>query len=82
MPLVKAGDLVLHLVHNSIIGGLSIVASEAQEAEGLAGTPWDGPSYLIKLKSYTVLEKPVERNALLNSKNKTALNNILKASPN
>lgn len=36
MLLVKAGDLILHLVDNSIISGLSIVAVEAQEVEGLA----------------------------------------------
>jgi 5-methylcytosine-specific restriction protein B len=76
MPLVKAGDLVLHLVDNSIISGLSIVADAAKEAEGLAGTPWDGPSYLIQLKNFTALEKPVDRAALLSKKNKVALNNI------
>ena len=76
MPLVKAGDLVLHLVDNSIISGLSIVAEAAKDAEGLAGTPWDGPSYLIKLKNYIALEKPVERAALLSSKNKVTLNRI------
>jgi hypothetical protein len=76
MLLVKAGDLILHLVDNSLINGLSIVAAEAQEVEGLAGTTWDGPSYLIKLENYNFLENPVERSEFLVSKNKTTLNNI------
>lgn len=76
MLLVKAGDLILHLVDNSLISGLSIVAVEAQEVEGLAETKWDRPSYLIKLENYNPLENPLERSAFLNSKNKTALNNI------
>ena len=70
MPLVKAGDLILHLVDNSSIIGLSLVEKEAQETTGLVGTPWDGPSYLIKLKRYTVLDKPVDRTVLLTEKNK------------
>jgi hypothetical protein len=76
MPLVKAGDLILHLVDNSVINGLSIVQNKAQEAKGLPGTPWSGPSYLIKLRNYTILDKPIERSSLLNSKNKNALNEI------
>ena len=80
MPLVKAGDLVLHLVDNSIISGLSIVSKEAQDALGIADTPWAGPAYLIKLKNYVPLEIPVERSALLNSINKAALNTIAKDS--
>jgi hypothetical protein len=80
MPLVRIGDLILHLVDNSRIIGLSLVEKEALETTGLDGTQWDRPSYLIRLKRYTELDKPVERNDLLIEKNKSLLNNIAKNS--
>jgi hypothetical protein len=61
MPLVKIGDLILHLVDNSSIIGLSLVENEAVKTTGLVGTPWDVPAYLIKLKNYTALDNPVDR---------------------
>jgi len=76
MPLVKVGDLILHLVDNSSIIGLSLVENEAIKTTGLVGTRWDVPSYLIKLKNYTALDIPVDRSTLLNKKNKSILNSI------
>jgi hypothetical protein len=76
MLLVKSGDLILHLIDNSNIAGLSIVADKAIDASGISGTPWDVPSYLIKLKDYIPLDKPVERTKLLNDQNKVVLNRI------
>jgi len=76
MLLVKSGDLILHLIDNSNIAGLSIVADKAIDASGISGTPWDVPSYIIKLKDYISLDKPVERTKLLNDQNKVVLNRI------
>jgi DNA polymerase III delta prime subunit len=76
MLLVKSGDLILHLIDNSNIAGLSIVADKAIDASGISGTPWDVPSYMIKLKDYISLDKPVERTKLLNDQNKVVLNRI------
>jgi DNA polymerase III delta prime subunit len=76
MLLVKSGDLILHLIDNSNISGLSIVADKAIDASGISGTPWDVPSYIIKLKDYISLDKPVERTKLLNDQNKVVLNRI------
>jgi DNA polymerase III delta prime subunit len=76
MLLVKSGDLILHLIDNSNIAGLSIVADKAIDGSGISGTPWDVPSYIIKLKDYISLDKPVERTKLLNNQNKVVLNRI------
>src|SRR5690554_4656646 len=80
MLLVKEGDLVIHLVDNSDIVGVSIVENEAQETEGLIGTQWETPSYLIRLKNYSKLEKPISRSSILNKKNESELKRISESS--
>jgi len=76
MRLVQKGDLVLHFINNKEISGLSIVKNKAVESVGIPDTTWKGPAYLIELKNYTVLDPTLNRNDLLNSKNKIALANI------
>ena len=76
MRLVMPGDMVLHFVDNTSIAGVSIVENSAIETDGLAGTAWDKPAYLIKLKNYTELNPHVKRSSLLNDKNKAVLQSI------
>jgi hypothetical protein len=76
MKLVMPGDLVIHFIDNSKISGISEVENGAIETEGLEGTPWDKPSYLIKLKNYKELKPHVDRYSLLNDENKSILNRI------
>jgi hypothetical protein len=47
MTLVKSGDLILHFTDNKQISGISKVEKAAIEVDGLQGTPWNVPSYLI-----------------------------------
>lgn len=76
MRLVMPGDMVIHFIDNASISGVSLVENSAIETDGLAGTPWDKPAYLIKLQNYTELNPQVKRYALLNDENKTVLQSI------
>lgn len=73
---IEPGDVILHLTDNVAFTGMSIVDKQAKEVEGLAGTAWDVPSYLVNLKSYFEFEKPIDRSDVLNSRNKFRLINI------
>ena len=70
---VKKDDIVLHLVDNKEIVGVSKIAEEAVEADGIKGTPWEGPAYLIKLKDFIKLNPPIKRDDLLNDRYKQEL---------
>jgi len=76
MRLVKSGDVVIHLIDNTQISGISIVNNPAVNANGIPGTPWEGGSYLIVLKNYVQLDNPIDRKSLLNDKNKAILEEI------
>jgi len=76
MRLVKSGDVVIHLIDNTQIFGISIVNNPAVNANGITGTPWEGESYLIELKDYVPLDNPIDRKSLLNDKNKAILEEI------
>jgi len=62
---VQKGDLVLHLIDNKEISGISIVKKGAIETNGVKGTDWEGPSYLITLEDYTELNPKIDRGDLL-----------------
>lgn len=79
MRLVKPGEIVIHLVDNKGIKGLSIIHSECDdEFMGIEDTEWQGrPGYLIRLKEYIELEPFFERNIFLkNPKYKETLKEV------
>ena len=80
MRSVEKGDIILHLIDNQKFVGISISTETAQEAEGLSGTEWEGPAYLIKLENYTELTPNVDRSEILNDKYKVSLKEISKTS--
>jgi hypothetical protein len=64
---VRPGDVVLHLVDNQAIVGVSVVEGAADQSfVGLAGSDWaDQPAYRIALIDYQQLEPPLAREAFL-----------------
>ncbi|MCD4679893.1 MAG: hypothetical protein K8S00_05850 [Bacteroidales bacterium] len=73
MRLVGPGDIILHLIDNEKIIGISRVKKSAIETTGVKGTDWDRPSYLISLVDYTILSKPIDRDIILSKSNKNIL---------
>lgn len=73
MKLVKSGDLVLHLINNKEFVGVSMVEKEAIEGTGVVNSAWDKPAFLIALNKYTKLDQPINRNEILNEKNRQLL---------
>lgn len=80
MTLVKKGDYVLHLIDNSSISGISIVKENAVKTNGIEGTDWNGPAYLITLENYTPFKIPLSRTDILKPINKSILDSISKTS--
>ncbi|NSW93435.1 MAG: hypothetical protein HPY62_01870 [Bacteroidales bacterium] len=76
MRKVEKGDIVLHLVDNKEFSGVSIVMDKAIEAEGIEGTNWEGPAYLVYLEKYIELIPRISRGDLLNQKNLAMLEEI------
>lgn len=76
MRLVQKGDIVIHLIDNKFFCGVSIVKEKAAEADGIDGTEWSSPSFLIKLEGYYELIPPIDRKDLLNARNKIELDLI------
>ncbi|MBU3926421.1 MAG: hypothetical protein KKB74_01340 [Bacteroidetes bacterium] len=76
MRLVKAGDIVIHLVDNKQISGISVAKQRAVETDGISGTDWDGESYLIELEDYVRLDYPIDRQSILNNQNRKTLEEI------
>jgi len=72
MKLVKPGDLVLHLVDDESIVGVSRVAKMAVEADGIVGSKWEGPAYLVKLKDYKELNPTLLKSEFLKDKRYSA----------
>lgn len=79
MTRVKKGDFILHLVDNSSISGISLVKEKAVKTNGIEGTEWNGPSYLIALENYTPFKIPLIRTDILKFSNKDILENISKS---
>ncbi len=73
---VQKNDIVIHLIDNKEISGISIVEKEAIETNGVSGTDWEGPAYLIALRDYEVLNPKIDRSDLLVSSNRKILDNI------
>ncbi|MBN7816653.1 McrB family protein [Algoriphagus pacificus] len=76
MRLVKEGDIILHLVDNKAFIGQSVAGSSFIEAEGIQGTNWDGPAYLIPLKEFRYFENQIHRSRVLNEENANILQEI------
>lgn len=70
---VNPGDVIIHLIDNSEIAGVSTVNAKAIESHGISGTDWDGPSYLIELQNYTHLNPAIPRDKILTIENKSLL---------
>ncbi len=49
MRMVKEGDLVLHLVDNKAITGISVAESSFKEGRGAKGSDWEGPAYIVQI---------------------------------
>lgn len=80
MRLIKEGDIILHLVDNRYFLGSSLASSKYEETNGIEGTDWDGPAFLIPLKSYKEFDKPINRQAILNESNRNVLESISNSS--
>jgi len=84
MRTVQKGDVVLHLVDNTAIVGISIVDKECDSNFFcLPGTAWDDgtgkrPSYLVTLKDYQKFETPIDRSDIFNERYKDKLLSLLK----
>ncbi len=77
MRAVKKGNIVIHLIDNTEICGVSVIKSECEETTGWKGTDWEGrPYYQVKLKNYIKLMEPLQRNEFLNEKFKRTLRDI------
>jgi MoxR-like ATPase len=83
MRAVKKGDIVLHLVDNETIAGVSIVDKECDtDFFVLPGTEWDDgtakrPGYLVVLEGYKNLKSPIDRKDLLQEKYRQRLTKLL-----
>ena len=66
MRRVMPGDVVLHLIDNQSIAGLSIVQEKADDTFiCLEGTQWAGePGYRIQLRDYTALPNAINRDEI------------------
>jgi 5-methylcytosine-specific restriction endonuclease McrBC GTP-binding regulatory subunit McrB len=60
----KPGDIVVHLTDNRAITALSTVASSFEEVDGLPGTEWTGPCYLVRLRDSKQLDPQLLREEL------------------
>jgi len=84
MRLVERGDLVLHLIDNKAIAGISRVTREYDpDFKCLSGTEWDDGSgnvlgYLVELEAFIHFESAILREDLLNEKYREKLVSILR----
>ena len=69
MRAVNAGDVVLHLIDNKQLAGISLAAERADDTfQGLPNTPWQGRlAYRIPLRDYIALNPPLAREDFLES---------------
>ena len=70
MRLIEPGDVILHLIDNDRISGISIAADRAKLGfVGLPGTDWaDRQCYRIELRDYAELSPPLHRNQFLDNR--------------
>ena len=70
MRLIEPGDVILHLIDNGSISGISIAADRAKLGFiGLPGTDWaDRQCYRIDLRDYVELSPPLHRNQFLDNR--------------
>ncbi|MCK9304301.1 MAG: hypothetical protein M0P27_02765 [Bacteroidales bacterium] len=73
---VEIGDVIIHLIDNSKIVGISVTQTKAIETTGVLGTEWDRPSYIIHLENFEKLNPEISRGMILNDKNKPLLDEI------
>ena len=73
---VEIGDVIIHLIDNTKIVGVSIAKTRANKSVGISGTDWEGPAYLIELENYEKLNPEIPREEILNQKNKPTLDEI------
>lgn len=76
MRQIKENDIILHLIDNTNFSGISLAKSKYFEGEGIEGTRWEGPAYLIELQNYQELTPSIPRDEILNEDNKNLLLNI------
>jgi len=71
---VKPGDIILHLINDKEIFGVSVAASDVDKDFKHSHTPgkkWstpgkgDSPGYMIRLRNFVKLDQPVNRDELL-----------------
>jgi MoxR-like ATPase len=67
MRLIEPGDVILHLIDNERIAGVSLAASRTKtDFAGVAGTDWaDRQCYRIELRDYKELVPPIHRSQFL-----------------
>lgn len=86
MRLIKENDLVLHLIDNRAIVGISKVKEDASKNPSYEynreGENVKEPGYLVRLKEYISFNVPVAISELLSSKNKPLLDYILENAQN
>ena len=79
MRAVKRGDIILHLIDNKAIVGISNVEKECDsDFFCLPGTAWDDgtgkrPGYMVTLQGYKPLKAPLLRNDFLGQKYRQTL---------
>jgi 5-methylcytosine-specific restriction endonuclease McrBC GTP-binding regulatory subunit McrB len=79
MRTIKKGDIILHLIDNESIVGVSVADKECDSNfTCLPNTEWDDgtgkrPGYLIRLRDYQHLDLSIKKEEILNEKNKAQL---------
>ncbi len=76
MRQIQDNDIILHLIDNSSFSGVSLAKSKYYEGEGVVGSRWEGPAYLLDLKDYIELSEPINREDILNEDNRSVLEEI------
>lgn len=76
MRKVKPGDVIIHLVDNSYIIGVSVAKKEYYEDYIKNNTSWDGDIYKIELEKYKELNQKISREKILNNENRKFLLNV------
>lgn len=80
MRQVKNGDIIIHFVDNKEILGLSIAKTDVKETNGIQGTDWAGPAYLVELDNFTKIDPTINRTEILTENNRKQLEQISKNS--
>ena len=73
---IQQGDIILHLIDNSSIVGVSVAKASYSEEEINQGTTWDGPGYIVLLENYIQFDNPLSRSEFLIETNRSLLDSI------